>query len=220
MKTQNSNLSGKAGQNYNSKLKTFKVQVLVLLFSFISFFGILLFPSKTANAQMMGEWSQRVTNEEVLEHQKEEQDGKKILQKLKNKKATCENLTDKEFEKIGDYLMFQMIGDTRNHVAMDNRMKSMMGEKAEEQMHVVLGKRGSGCDKNAAIPTNMPNMFNWMFENMQKGGGNNMMGPWGSGGMMGYGFGAFSVIGTIFWIVILIDLILLGVWLWKQIQKK
>ena len=47
-----------------------------------------------------------------------------------------------------------------------------------------------------------------------------MMGQWGYGNMMGYGLGAFSVIGTIFWIVILIDLILLGVWLWKQIQKK
>jgi len=47
-----------------------------------------------------------------------------------------------------------------------------------------------------------------------------MMGQWGNSGMMGYGLGAFSVVGTIFWIVILIDLILLGVWLWKQIEKK
>ena len=42
-----------------------------------------------------------------------------------------------------------------------------------------------------------------------------MMG-WGYGGM-GYGFG---VVATIFWLVILIDLILLGIWLWKQINKK
>jgi len=47
-----------------------------------------------------------------------------------------------------------------------------------------------------------------------------MMGQWGGNGMMGYGFGAFSVIGTIFWIVLLVDLVLLGIWLWKQIQKK
>ncbi|MBI2020653.1 sporulation protein YjcZ [Candidatus Daviesbacteria bacterium] len=45
-----------------------------------------------------------------------------------------------------------------------------------------------------------------------------MMGWGGYGGMMGgYGFGVLS---TIFWLIILIDLILLGVWLWKQIQKK
>ncbi len=44
-----------------------------------------------------------------------------------------------------------------------------------------------------------------------------MMG-WGYGNMMGsYGFGAVA---TLFWIISFIDLILLGIWLWKQIQKK
>ena len=43
-----------------------------------------------------------------------------------------------------------------------------------------------------------------------------MMGYGGFGNMMG-GFG-FLV--SIFWIVILVDLILLGIWLWKQINKK
>jgi len=43
--------------------------------------------------------------------------------------------------------------------------------------------------------------------------------------MMGFGnyenmMGEIGVIGSIFWIVILVDLILLGVWLWKQIGKK
>ncbi len=32
--------------------------------------------------------------------------------------------------------------------------------------------------------------------------------------------GSFGAVGSIFWIVILIDLILLGIWLFKQIQKK
>lgn len=47
-----------------------------------------------------------------------------------------------------------------------------------------------------------------------------MMGYWGSygyGGMMNFGF---SFLGSIFWLVILTDLILLGVWLWKQINRK
>lgn len=42
---------------------------------------------------------------------------------------------------------------------------------------------------------------------------------WGYQSMMG-GYGAFGLLGSIFWIVILVDLILLGIWLWKQIQKK
>lgn len=44
-----------------------------------------------------------------------------------------------------------------------------------------------------------------------------MMGgsDWGHDMMGGYGFS-----GTLLWTVVLIDLVLLGVWLWKQIQKK
>lgn len=42
--------------------------------------------------------------------------------------------------------------------------------------------------------------------------------------MMGWGYGnmmsGFGFLGSLFWIVILIDLILLGIWLWKQINKK
>lgn len=46
------------------------------------------------------------------------------------------------------------------------------------------------------------------------------MGQWGARGMMGWDSGSFGLIGSLFWLVILIDLILLGFWLWKQIQKK
>lgn len=55
-----------------------------------------------------------------------------------------------------------------------------------------------------------------------------MMGQWGYGGpstsswpigMMG-GSSGLWFLHSIFWIIILIDLILLGIWLWKQIQKK
>ena len=42
--------------------------------------------------------------------------------------------------------------------------------------------------------------------------------------MMGYGFntmmGGYGLIGSLFYIVILADAILLGIWLWNQIQKK
>lgn len=45
--------------------------------------------------------------------------------------------------------------------------------------------------------------------------------------MMGWNYGngmmnweGFGILGSLFWIIILFDLILLGIWLWKQIQKK
>jgi len=50
-----------------------------------------------------------------------------------------------------------------------------------------------------------------------------MMGYWGERNMMNWGNGEmawFGTLGIIFWLVILIDLILLGFWLWKQINKK
>ena len=41
--------------------------------------------------------------------------------------------------------------------------------------------------------------------------------------MMGYGYGGmmggWAVFGAITWFVIVVDLVLLGIWLWKQISK-
>ncbi|KKT74319.1 MAG: hypothetical protein UW69_C0040G0009 [Microgenomates group bacterium GW2011_GWA2_44_7] len=47
-----------------------------------------------------------------------------------------------------------------------------------------------------------------------------MMGSYGGYGMMGGLVGAWSILGQLTWIVVLIDLVLVGFWLWKQIQKK
>lgn len=46
-----------------------------------------------------------------------------------------------------------------------------------------------------------------------------MMG-YGWGNMMSGGYGALDLVGLIFWLVLFVDAILLGIWLWKQIQKK
>ena len=46
-----------------------------------------------------------------------------------------------------------------------------------------------------------------------------MMGYYG--GMMNWGgYGLFSFFGFLFWVILFIDLILLGIWLAKQIGKK
>lgn len=42
-------------------------------------------------------------------------------------------------------------------------------------------------------------------------------GNYGYGAMMGTSFGT---LGLILWLIALIDLVLLGIWLWKQINKK
>lgn len=48
-----------------------------------------------------------------------------------------------------------------------------------------------------------------------------MMGYWGQRGMMDWGvFGGVGLLFSVFWVVLLIDLILLGFWLFRQLQKK
>src|SRR3989338_6851428 len=124
---------------------------------------------------------------------REEKEGRAILEKLQVKQVTCDKLNDDDFERLGEYYMGQKLGDS--HESMNALMERMMGENGEEQMHVVMGKRLSGCDT------------------LVKGGVNTMMGT-GFGNMIGWG--GFGFLFSFFWIVILVDLILLGVWLWKK----
>ena len=43
-----------------------------------------------------------------------------------------------------------------------------------------------------------------------------MMGFYGNG----MNWGGLSLLGSLYLIILLVDLVLLGMWLWKQIQKK
>ncbi len=53
----------------------------------------------------------------------------------------------------------------------------------------------------------------WGYGNTAGYGNNGQMANWG-------GFGVFSIIWIITWAVFFIDLVLLGMWLWKQVKKK
>src|SRR3989344_3459307 len=108
---------------------------------------------------------------------REEAEGKEIWEKLQAKQLECKDFTDETYDSLGEYFMGQSIGDTQRHALMNQMMISMMGEEGERQMHIVMGKRLSGCDTSVQLPQNgvgfMPMM--WMM-----GGGNPMMGGWNS----------------------------------------
>lgn len=127
---------------------------------------------------------------------REEAEGKVVWEKLQNRQISCNQLSDSDFGKLGEYYMGQMTSSS--HEAMNTMMTQMMGQAGEEQMHVVMGKRLSDCGGVG-------------------GGGNFMMGYWG--GNWGVGSG-LSWVGLVILTVIIVDLVLLGLWLWKQIQKK
>ncbi len=117
----------------------------------------------------------------------EEAEGKEIWEKLQAKQLECKNLTDDNFEVLGEYFMGQMAGSS--HEAMNNMMVRMMGEEGEKQMHIAMGKRNSGCGVG--------------FIPMMGSGFGNMMGGWGS-------FGLFAwIFMIIFWILIILGVVAL-----------
>ncbi len=186
---------------------SFNMKRLLILF-FVTL-GLLTFTPRSAHAQMMGFLNSSVDNAAIQSQQAEEQEGKKLLGQLKNKATTCQKLTNDNFEKIGEYFMGQAIGNTAEHIQMNNMMKSMMGDAGEEQMHIAWGKRSSGCDTNASYLQNSTGITSMMW--MMGGGGNPMMGYGGWNNMMGgwggFGFGWIFMI--IFWILVILGVVAL-----------
>lgn len=111
----------------------------------------------------------------------EEREGAQILQRFDGGGRNCSALSSTDFERIGEYVMGRMAGSTSAHEAMNETMARMMGERAEEQMHVALGQRFTGCGAGR-----MPAAYGSMMGAMgMMGGGTG--GPGGTGGTMGGG---------------------------------
>ena len=191
-----------------------------IIFSTISLLGISLLFSGTVFAQgMMGFQNSSSDSATIQSQQQEEKEGKQFLDNLNNKTVTCSQLKDADFEKIGEYFMGQSIGDTSRHIAMNEMMKSMMGEQGEEQMHIAWGKRGSGCDTSAAFPSQgtgfMP-MMQMMMGGWSSPPGSNQSNNF----MMSFGFSPFGGFGWIFmifwWVLIIASIVALIKWLTNQ----
>jgi len=157
---------------------------------------------------------------------REEAEGKEIWEKLQAKQLDCKDLTDENYDSLGEYFMGQSIGDTQRHALMNQMMISMMGEEGEQDMHIVMGKRLSGCNTSVQLPQNgaglMPMM--WMMGSAgspQVGGGNPMMG-YGWNPMMGgwNGFGIFGWLSMIlFWALLILGVIALFRYLGRSSQQ-
>ncbi|KKT84046.1 MAG: hypothetical protein UW82_C0028G0011 [candidate division WWE3 bacterium GW2011_GWC2_44_9] len=106
----------------------------------------------------------------------EEAEGKDVWDKLQAKQLECIDLTDNNYAVLGEYFMGQSIGDTQRHAVMNQMMTSMMGKEGEKQMHIVMGKRLSGCDTSTQVPSNGVGFVPMMW----------MMGGWGSFGILGW----------------------------------
>ena len=184
---------------------TMKFSVIFLLLCI----NTLLLPFTSASAQMMGGRGPVMQGYGyVISVTPSPQDvndintGKDLFTKFQNKQVSCNNIKDDDFEKIGEYVMQQRFTDIGQHVQVDNNIKQMMGEQAEEQMHIRLGRNATGCFSN------------------QQGGENGMMGGFYPSMMnsgWGYWFGSLWLLAYIF---VMIDLVLAAIWLWRQIKRR
>jgi len=122
------------------------------LFRYAALF-VVLAVGLPASAQMMsGRFSNSTADwDKVVEHTlREEQEGKELWGKLQAKEIACANFNDEHYGVLGEYFMGQMAGDS--HPAMNAMMIQAHGEDGEEQIHIALGKRLSGCDTSATVP--------------------------------------------------------------------
>lgn len=142
--------------------------------------------------------------------QEEEAEGKEVWKKLLNKTISCDALSDEQLHLLGEYFMGLMAGDS--HQSMNEMMERMWGEQGEEQMHIIMGKRMSGCDTNATISGTIENMWGMMP----------MMTSFGAGscGMLAGTAGTWNVLNTTLIFLAIAALILLAFWMQKPAKPK
>src|SRR3989339_1184580 len=170
----------------------------ITLASFIvfSFFAT----TSVASAQMMGGFSNTSTDwDEVVEHTlREEQEGKELWEKFGDKEISCTDFEDEQFGVLGEYFMGQMMGDS--HAAMNAMMIQAHGEEGEEQIHIAMGKRLSGCDTSAGV-TGISGGWMPMMQMMWGGWSSPFSTNQSNNSMMNFGFMPFGGFGWIFMLV-------------------
>lgn len=92
---------------------------------------------------MMGRWQGAPQGAASADQQKEEAEGKALYDKLQAKQTTCTDLSDNDFELIGEYFMGQQAA--AGHEQVNAMIKQMMGDDGEVQMHILIGKNAAGC---------------------------------------------------------------------------
>lgn len=166
-----------------------KIILFIIIFS-----TLFVFPQNTFAQGMMG----RFFNNSPVDTTSTAQDeaaGKLIFDKLQSKQVTCQDLSDDNFDVLGDYYMGQMAGSTAAHAQMNARMAQMMGDNGEKQMHIALGKRLSSCNTGAAFPGQTTGLFSMMGF----GGG---VGRWGMMNNLDSWLGLSWLPMVLFWILV------------------
>jgi preprotein translocase subunit SecG len=192
-------------------------KIIILLTPIFLFLGLSINISSARAQGMMGQVNNTNTIT-VAATAKDEADGKAVWEKLQSNKLACKDISDDEFDVLGDYYMGQNLGSTESHDAMNIRMKNMMGEEAEKQMHI-FWQATKWLRHELSIPANGSTYLPMMgFGNMMNNGwGNNNQGGFVS--MMGFN-GTNPIFSQATWFLALLFLALGIIYFWKGINKK
>lgn len=208
-----------------------KKYILATVFGFTILFLISVVPAH-AQMGMMGDYYNNYNNEASTSSRTEQQNQKTLdtmvnnLLKSQNVSSVnqldCQKVSNDQLEKLGDAWMDVVIPNESEHQAMDNMMGGE-GSQSLTNAHIGMAENYLGCSTGNANDSWMPMMFgnynNSADRYSARGGGFPMMG-WGYGygnGASGFGWG-FGILAFLFWLVIFIDAILAGIWLWQQIR--
>lgn len=110
------------------------------------------------NGGMMRQWTNGGQQTDSADQQKEEAEGKLLFDALQAKQKTCSDLSDDEFELIGEYVMGQRMPGS--HEQMNAMIKQMMGDEGEVQMHILLAKNATGCSTGSTSTLPAGGMMN------------------------------------------------------------
>ncbi len=208
----------------NKQHKKFMNRKIVLLFSVAAFvvsglMGSVAYVKAHSGNNLVsstGEGKDGLDWQSIVEHtQLEEQEGKDIWSKLQNKALTCDELTDEDFSALGEYFMGEMAGSA--HPSMNAMMVQVHGQEGENQIHITVGKRLSGCEPAADISQ----IGGWL---PMMGGVMPMMGSWSApsgnffNSMMGFGnlgFGGWLAM-VLWWLFVLVVIVIAISWLVRQ----
>ena len=107
----------------------------------------------TAYPVMMGYYATSTIASSSASMDAEELSGQALLQQLESKNINCLNLTQSDYGSIGEYYMSLMMGS--GHDAMDSYIVNRYGQTYDDQMHLVMGERFSGCNADFGFPVGM-----------------------------------------------------------------
>ena len=99
--------------------------------------------------------------------------GQAVAAQLQSGTASCDGLSDTQFEHLGEYVMDRMVGSRAAHEAMNARMTQAIGAENTDRMHQLMGRRFAGCTAGGAT-AGVP-MGPWMMGGSGAGGGWGMM---------------------------------------------